>query len=74
MQRLDLISKLISLKLLKEKKTISQKIDLLLMCGFSNREIADLLGKTPAYVRAVKSQLKEKKSKKNGDSGEEKGK
>jgi len=46
---------------LQEKQTIKEKIGKLVELGLSNKTISEIVRRTPAYVRAVRSQLKKAK-------------
>lgn len=68
LQELKRISKLLALSLVENRATQSEKIEMLEQYGFSNKEIADLLGTTGDTVRATLSKIRKKSESKKGKS------
>ena len=61
-KKLDLIAKLISLSLVKDEKTLTDKVKILNASGFKPKEIATLLDKKPNHIRQILHQLRKKEN------------
>lgn len=69
MNRLDTLIKITAISAFQGKSMIDV-VNILSELGFGNKDIAMILGTSPAYVANVRSALKKKRAKK--DKGEEK--
>jgi hypothetical protein len=61
-KKLDLISRLLSLNLVKDLESITLKVRVLHSCGFKPNEIAVLLNKEPNHIHQILHKLKTKKT------------
>lgn len=59
-KKLDLIAKLISLSLVKDEKTLNERVKVLDASGFEPKEIAILLDKKTNHIRQIIHQLRKK--------------
>lgn len=59
-KRLDLIAKLISLNLVKDEKSLTEKVKALDASGFEPEDIAALLDKKPNHIHQILHQLRKK--------------
>jgi len=64
LNKLDTISKLLSLIILKDEQTVEEKVDLLHTSGFKRKEIADILDKKLNNIDQVLHKIKVKQQKK----------
>jgi hypothetical protein len=61
-KKLDLISRLLSLNLVKDVRNLTSKVEILSSCGFQPKEIAILLDKEPNHIHQILHNLKTKKT------------
>lgn len=59
-KRLDLIARLISHNLIKDEKTLADKVKVLDASGFRPKEIASLLNKRPNHIHQILHKLRRK--------------
>lgn len=64
LNKLDTISKLLSLIILKDEQTVEEKVNLLHTSGFRRKEIADILDKKLNNIDQVLHNIKVKQQKK----------
>jgi len=63
LKKIDLNNRLQALNLVKDKPTLKDKIDALLVLGIGPTEMAEILGTTPDYVKTAKKRIKKSQKK-----------
>lgn len=61
-EKLDLISRLLSLNVVKDVESLTSRVEILSSCGFQPKEIAVLLNKEPNHIHQILHNLKTKKA------------
>lgn len=73
-RQMNILVKLVGYTSVKEAKTKTSKIDLLLKMGFAKRDIAMIVGTTVGSVETIRKRLKKRGEKKGKISKQTKGK
>lgn len=63
LKKIDLNNRLQALNLVKDKPTLKDKIDALLVLGIGPTEMAEILGTTSGYVKTAKKRIKKDQKK-----------
>jgi hypothetical protein len=69
-RKLDMISRLLSLNLVKDLGSVAAKVETLSSCGFQPKEIAVLLNKEPNNIHQILHKLRSKGTQSAGESTE----
>ena len=62
-ERLDIITRLLALAIIKDKKNVAEQIEVLTRAGFRAKEISEILGRTENQIYVTQTALRKKKNK-----------